>query len=315
MQNSKLSEVLDTKSLEALTGLMDTISEERFKGKILGISYRLICHWSDMEIIRFSKADEAAKRRYSFVDYVWIKVVEELRAINVSIPVIQNIAKEVYTPLPTKEIFSLLTNHPTYEALLAKLKRESDKQDFVDFLMRKAFLDADFSGIANKFNYLHSMIADIIVSRKPVSIVVFKNGDWMAYAPDKVEAYSAEQLYLLENTSQIRINLTQIVFRFMVQEYGEVFINSANLLTEQELRVLEFINTTKFRSVKVFFKDKGIAPVELRGKMVPEQLQRIFQEGKYSRFVITDTKNRELTVRADSERVRAGKGGKTSLIQ
>jgi hypothetical protein len=47
MQPIQLEQFVDTRSLDTLPELMESIGRERSTAKTIGVSYRVICHWSD----------------------------------------------------------------------------------------------------------------------------------------------------------------------------------------------------------------------------------------------------------------------------
>ena len=104
MLSIKLEEFIDTKSLEKMAELGDLLNEERLSAKDTGVNHRVINHWDEKGIIRFKRINKTSNRKFSFVDFIWIKIVNELRSFGVKIPVIQKIAEEMYQAAPIKEM-------------------------------------------------------------------------------------------------------------------------------------------------------------------------------------------------------------------
>lgn len=300
MQPLELEQFIDTRSLDTLTELMERISEERFTAKTIGVSYRVICHWSDKGIIRFSKKTENSRRRYSFVDYIWIKVVEDLRGFGVEIPILQKIATEMYAPLPNKEIFALLAEQPHILSSIENIGDEADKEGFLNFLKNKEFLDADFSGIEAKANYLYLLIADIIATKKAVSIIIFKNGDWLPYIEENKDLYDEDLCYKLKFESHLSVSITNLVFSFMLEEFNDEFGKEVNLLTPQEIKVLDYAAKGHYKTITVFFKSKKTMPLELKkGKATITKLMQVFQNKAYTDFVVTNSKGEAIRFRPE----------------
>jgi DNA-binding transcriptional MerR regulator len=300
MQPIQLEQFVDTRSLDTLSELMESISRERFTAKTIGVGYRIICHWSDKEIIRFSKKAENSRRRYSFVDYIWIKVVEELRDFGVEIPLLQKIASEMYEPLPNKEIFSLLAENPLLLSNIGNTGEQSDREDFLNFLKNKEYLKADFSAVENKVNYLYLLVADIIATKKAVSVIIFKNGDWLPYIEENKDLYSEEILNKLKFESHLSVSITNLVFSFMLEEANNEFGKEVNLLTAQEIKVLDYVAKGNYKMITVFYKSKKTAPLQLkRSKSTIKKIMQIFQSKSYTDFIVTDTKGNEIRLRPE----------------
>lgn len=300
MQPLQLEQFIDTRSLDTLSDLMERISEERFTAKTIGLSYRVICHWSDKGIIRFSKKNENSRRRYSFVDYIWIKVVEDLRAFGVEIPVLQKIAGEMYAPLPNKEIFALLADNPQLLSTIETVSADADKEGFLNFLKNKEFLKADFTELETKANYLYLLIADIIATKKAVSIIIFKNGDWLPYIEENRALYDEDILYKLKFESHISVSITNLVFSFMLEEFNDEFGKEVNLLTPQEIKVLDYAARGNYKEITVFFKSKKTQPLQLKkSKTTITKLMQVFQNKAYTDFVVTDNKGNAIRFRPE----------------
>ena len=71
------------------------LNEEHLSAKDTGVKYRVISHWDDKGIIRFKRQNKDSNRKFSFIDFIWIKIVNELRSFGVKLPVIQKIAEDI----------------------------------------------------------------------------------------------------------------------------------------------------------------------------------------------------------------------------
>lgn len=334
----ELEQFIDTRSIESLGNLMETISKERLSSRTLGVSYRTICHWDEKGIIRFSRENSEANRKYSFVDYVWIKVVEELRSFGVELPIIQKIVKDMYAPIPIKDIFGLIAQSQSSLNLLEdevkndlklktkKTKTETkknkannepdiDKAEFLEFIKSGEFNTADFSGIETKFNYLHMLVAEIISTKKPVSIIVFKNGDWFPYIKENEHLYSEDLLYKKEYESQVLVSLTNLVFNFMLEENMNEFSKEVNLLTTQEINVLNTVVNGDYEKVMVLYKSKKNPPLEIiKSNTAKDELMKVFRKKNYREFIVTDNQGKEFRIREEKQQLDFSEGVKVLIV-
>lgn len=316
----KLEQYIDTSSLGNLTELIEHIGQERFTAKSLGISYRVICDWSHKKLIRFGKVSDNSRRRYSFIDYIWVKVLIELRTFGVEVALLQKIATEVYATLPTQEIFALLSQQQAFISDVGKIYSSnlkldnSEKEAFWEFIKRKDYLKSDFFAIEQKVNFLYLIIADIIATKKAVSIIIFKDGDWLPYIEENKELYSDDILYKLKFESHLSVSITNLIFGFMLEEYNNEFGAAIQLLTKSELMVLDYINKGNYKTITVFYKSKKTSPLELhKGKLVLKQLMKIFQSKTYKEFIVTNKKGEDIRIKQVKEKQPYGLGVKTLL--
>ena len=315
MLTLELEQFIDTRSLASLAELMVTISQQNLSAKTIGVSYRTICHWDEKGIIRFSRENADANRKYSFVDYIWIKVVEELRSFGVELPIIQKIVKEIYEPIPIKNIFSVIAENKTNISALEALKDDAEKAEFLEFLQSGAYKDADFSALEKQFNYLHILVAEIISTKKPVSIIVFKNGDWFPYIKENEHLYSEDLLYKKEYESQVCVSLTNLVFNFMLKENMSVFSKEINLLTMQEIKALDVVAKGNYQKLTVLYKSKKTEPLEiLKSKTALTELQKVFRKNNFREFIVTNADGKEYRIRDEKQHLDLSEGVKELLM-
>ena len=315
MLTLELEQFVDTRSLDSLGELMTTISQQNLSAKTIGVSYRTICHWDEKGIIRYSRTSADANRKYSFVDYIWIKVVEELRSFGVELPIIQKIVNEIYSPIPIKDIFGALAEHKLDLPVINKLQDDDEKKEFLEFLKSGEYKKADFSELEKQFNYLHILVAEIISTKKPVSIIVFKNGDWFPYIKENEHLYSEDLLYKKEYESQVCVSLTNLVFNFILEENMDAFSKEVNLLTIQEINTLNIVVKGDFQKLTVLYKSKKTEPLEiLKSDKATEELMKVFRKKNFREFIVTDANGKEYRIREEKQNLDLSKGVKELLV-
>lgn len=298
MISIKLEEFIDTKNFEKLGELHELLSEEKLSAGDTGVNYRVINHWDEKGIIRYSRKGKVSNRKYSFVDFIWIKIVNELRTFGVSLPVIQKMANEIYTELPVKDVFENFAQTIKSNPNMFKDFEGEDKEGFLEFFKSDEYKTADWSDFPYKFNFLQMLITEIIASRKSVAIIVFKDGEWFPYIKENEHLYSDELLYKKEFHSQIRVNITDLIFNFILDDYLIEYLNGLHLFTPQERKLLYYIKEGDYKKVFVLFKSKKNEPIEIKkSKVAQEQLIRILREKEYKEFILVDKKNREFRIK------------------
>jgi DNA-binding transcriptional MerR regulator len=221
----KLDEFVDTKSLDKLTKLYQLITEEKLSAKETGIKYRVLNHWDEKGIIRFSRTSSIGNRKFSFVDFVWIKIVNELRSFGIGINTIKQIASDVYHPLPFKE---MIDQYAQNIELLKDYKGER-KEEFDEFVKSGEYKTVDWESLGLRFNFLQLFITEAIATRNSVSIIVFKNGEWFPFIKENEHLYSKDLLHKKEFHSQVRINITDLIFTFITEDYLKNYLENKKL--------------------------------------------------------------------------------------
>src|SRR2546423_1589408 len=70
-------------------------SQDIFSPKDLGVSYTNINYWDKQGILSSNRKGKTAWRNFNFLDYVWLRVIDELRDLGVPTWLIKE-AKDIY---------------------------------------------------------------------------------------------------------------------------------------------------------------------------------------------------------------------------
>jgi DNA-binding transcriptional MerR regulator len=296
MISIKLEEFIDTKSLDKMVELYQVINEETLGAKDIGVNYRVINHWDEKGIIRFKRDTKDSNRKFSFVDFIWIKIVNDLRSFGVKLPVIEKIASEIYKPLPLKDLFDTLS---TSIGSLKDLDMQ-DKEGFLNFIKSGEYKTVDLDVIDFNFAYLHLLIAEAIATRNSVSLIVFNDGEWMPYLKENEHLYPKELLHKKEYCSQIRVNITELIFKFIIEDSLSEYFDGLQLFTPQESKLLGYVREGNYKKIVVLFKSKKQEPFEiLKSKTAQDDILKIIRENEYREFILVDKKNKEFRIRED----------------
>jgi DNA-binding transcriptional MerR regulator len=285
----KFEEFLDSTSLDKLVELYEIITDERLSVRDTGINYRVINHWDEKGLIRFARNSKEGNRRFSFVDFIWIKVVNELREFGVSLPDIQKISKDVYEPLPIGAFFENI------EKNLSILNGYEGNEELIQFIKSGAYKDAN--KLPFEFNFLQILIAEAIATRKPISILLFKNCDWFAFFKERAHLYPEELIYKMEYASHLSVSITDIVFRFITEDELEPYFKEIHIFSSGERQLLAYIKDGHYKKVIVKLKAKDAEPLEIKkGDSAKEQLLKIIRLQHYKEFIVIDNKNNEIRI-------------------
>ena len=227
------------------------------------------------------------------MDFIWIKVVNELRSFGIQLPVIKKIADDIYEPLPLKELFENFVNHMD----VLKNYEGEEKEEFLNFFKSGEYKTADYDTLPFNFNYLQILITEAIATRKSVSLIVFNDGEWFPFIKENEHHYPQELLYKKEFHSQVRVNITDLIFKFIVEDYLIEYLNGLHLFTVKERKLLYYIKEGDYKKVFVLFKSKKQEPLEItKSKTAQEAIIRILREKEYREFILIDKKNNEFRI-------------------
>ena len=298
----RLNEFIDPKVCDNLSAYSDLLNEPSLGVKDVGISSRIISHWAEKKITRFTQEDRDSNRKFSFTDFIAIKIVHELRCFGVKLCVIKKIVADLYKPFPMMELHVLLPYNPP----ISHPKKSTSKKESIDFMesdgnfMEKdaKSMEKDGKSTGNHINYLQALTMEAIISRSPVSIIVFNNGEWFPYIKRNEYSYPVDLLHKKEHNSHININILGIVYAYITDDYMDKYVNDFPLFTQTEKNVIARIKTGDYTKITILFKSKKYAPVEiLKSKKALHDILRILHENNHREFIITNKKGEEFRIR------------------
>lgn len=285
-------EFFDSTSLEKIAELYEVITKERLSVKDTGINYRVINHWDEKGLIRFARNSTEGHRRFSFVDFIWIKVVNELREFGVKLQDIEKIANGLYHPIPMKELMDAFAENI---GMVTDNTEIEGKLDLIEFIKSGDYKNIDFSLLG--FNFLHALIAEAIATRKPISILLFKDGEWFPFIKEREHLYADELRYKIDYTPHIMVSITDIIFRYIIEDELQDYFGEIRAFTPNEIQLLRYVKDGKYKKIVVNLRSKEFPVLVVnKGIGAKEEILKVLRQQHYKDFLVTDESGNEVRI-------------------
>lgn len=284
----EIEKYIDSQNLNKLGELFDLVNEPRFQVKDIGLKYRVINHWDEKKLIRYHRENELDNRKFSFVDFIWVKAINELRTLGIGIDVLQKITTEIYTPIPIQTILDIQAENLEF---IKKINYEN-KEEFIEFLNSGEYKKIDQNQQNLNFNLLQLLITEAINSRNSVSIIIYKDAEWLPFVKENEHLYDEELLHKKEFTSHIRINLTEIIFNYLAEDYFGLLSTEFKFFTPLELYIFSQVKQKKFKRLIVELKNKKSQEIKIN-TATQKSLIELFKKKAYKEFIFFDKNNNE----------------------
>lgn len=285
-------EFFDSTSLEKIAELYEVITKERLSVKDTGINYRVINHWDEKGLIRFARNSTEGHRRFSFVDFIWIKVVNELREFGVKLQDIEKIANGLYHPIPMKELMDAFAENI---GLVTDNSEIEGKQDLIEFIKSGDYKNIDFSVLG--FNFLHALIAEAIATRKPISILLFKDGEWFPFIKEREHLYPDELRYKIDYIPHIMVSITDIIFRYIIEDELQDYFGEIRAFTPNEIQLLRYVKDGKYKKIVVNLRSKEFPVLVVnKGIGAKEEIIKVLRQQHYKDFLVTEESGNEVRI-------------------
>ena len=269
--------------------LYNKFNERVFSKTEIDVVYSDLSNWERNGLIDIShKVKKGGHKKLSYVDYVWVSIVKELRGFGFSYDEVKAVKIFLFTDLVhDKEALEELKNHKEYISRKSGLKIDDlDQLDGID-------LDqVDWS-----VNFLEFLMMNIMLFAQKTVLQCFKDQPEVVIPLSEniimdYEHVNATDLFARYiNKSHVCISLTDIM-KYFIKEGEESFETGfPHILSQQEHDVLKAIrhNYHDLKSVNIKFKDNKpqLLEIKMMKKVkVESRILELIKSGEYATIEI-----------------------------
>ena len=283
-------ELFGQQSFMASAAITTIITQELFTSKDTGISRRNLSYWDKEGLLLSKRADTLTWRRFSFLEYVWLCIVDDLRLMGCPISIIQKFKSYILAEISYKGIMATLRDNR--EEVLKETQNSEERE------MLEAILAIPDEEIKDGGIPLLAMLINHVLSEKlNISLIVCPNGTWLPLTPGGEKLYSKKIQDFIYNGVYTRVSLTSIITGFLSDDLSGELLAKLTFLDHKEQKLLEIINTGDYDTITIHFKNKKMDALELTKKQdVKRKIADILQENEYQEVVIKRHKGLTTTI-------------------
>lgn len=269
-----------------LENLSDFLLVDRFTIKDLDVSYTNITYWDKQGILSFNRSTGGKWRNFNFIDFMWIKTVDELRELGVSTKLIKAVKKSLFEPFDLRPyVESMKANPEVFETQIKSFSEQEKKK------AREYFAKTEKKSINKKISLFFALINKAIQLTEPIKLEIFKDGSVIIHPYHTLN--SEEEILKVVNELHISLSITSILKNFLAgySEQSIQILTDLKILQPHEINLLELINSGEYDSIKVIFKDSEMNALELsKTQDAKAKLMDIMKEGAYQNITIKSHK-------------------------
>jgi len=250
MELDPLFDTGDLKSLITIPGeILKSYFTEEFTYKHLNIPSYVIINWTNSGAIEPKKKKANELFKFTFVEYIWLNIIKDLRDIGVSFDKILKVKEHLLKEFTLKEIYDSIGADEIKKAVKnAKADTQEEKE-----LVRKFQTGDLFKKTGNiKINTLFYSLIHLIRSRHDVQLLIDMEGNAMAYDDFFI---SHSDIKEITNDCLIVLPIKKYLKAFLVNPENVEFISRTKLLNDNEIHIMSLIRDGKAKSIKVKLSD------------------------------------------------------------
>ena len=260
--------------------LLVKLNERVFLKTELDIVYSDLVNWERSNLLNIGgNSDKGDWKRLNYFEYIWVKIIQELRAFGFSYEEIDNYKCELMIKPNIKEIIEA-----------SKIDFQSVEEQF-DAISLNNLKSIEDNGSNKKIDlgisYFELMISRIIGSGEKWSILFFKDipGFYFPLSIETLKGFDkigkTDITEELLSKTYLSISLTDIIANFLVDGKNAFEKKTISILTKNEHNLLKHIRKGygKIKSIKIRFKDKEMDLLEVTS------IKKVKMEGRLLDYI------------------------------
>ncbi|GAA4334485.1 hypothetical protein [Flaviaesturariibacter amylovorans] len=233
-------------------------------------------------------ATNSARRRYSFLDLIWLGIVKELRDFGMEKEAIAKLKNDLLDTSSTSILYNQINQNP------AEIKDALQKQLGLNSIQVNAMLEVMLSHkdevLRRQSTYLLIYVKYVLTRKSPLYLLVGKDGSHVPFEESTDLDHPGNQLIKnAKRSAHISLCINKIVGFFLAKEFIQEKILS-EVYTKEERKILELIRSEMPRSITVHFKSDGkMKQVEITHDLkvnAAARLSEIILAGGYEKIEI-----------------------------
>lgn len=273
-----LDEYFGQEVLQKAVELYEQIQRPLIGGVQTGMNLRNLNNWVNM----LDKKTVDSRKKYSFSEYIWYKVVEQLREAGLNLGTIATFKANLLEPIKVKGVLSKMQQAKSYIHDL-KLPKEQ-KEQLLQFILTPQTKEISDT---ITFTLLDIIIMESILKKLPLSIAVFTNGDYIILDKSKEHLYSEEENNRLLFDTHIRLSVSKIIKEFLSSDLSGFVVPELGLLSYAENKLYEVIHSGEYETIVIHFKDKKMKSMELKkSEDIKKRIVDILDKGEFGEIVV-----------------------------
>lgn len=253
-RRQQLERFFGVEHIERVFGLCEQVLERRWSVSKVDIPYRWINHWDRERLLMDIEREGTSWRKFSFIDYVWVRIVCELRGFGLPFEAIRRVKETLAAPLPFEPELTL---------------RQTPSR----------------SG----YNVLLLLIAEAVVTKAPIHLLVRNDGETLLFNESQAGLYGPE-LDRFRAAPHLCVPLTGMLGEIIRRNAIDFIAPKIPLLCAAEVEVLTLLREGRLTTLTIvspagestaLVQDAGYDRAEAERVLIESMMLRPYRHIQY----------------------------------
>lgn len=256
------------------------LNEPRFAVKDFEVQPQYINHWRKQDLF-FSDETSRGKTPFSFIDYVWISIIEQLKDVGIRFEIIRQV-RDVMLGLP---IWAVDIDGMLDRLIIEKPETFGKKPGLDQLEKKRKFLKKQ----AKLQTYFSHLVTTSIHNKKHLSFWINANAEVIHVTDREMkDILKNEKYYDFFQHFFISISITEIIRDFIETKKLHLAADILDIISEEERLVLKMIEDNSLVELIIDTEDSKIDLMKEEGKDVKERFLEIITSQGYKDITFTN---------------------------
>jgi hypothetical protein len=233
------------------------ITERIFEQKHTGVDPKTFSVWKKLGLLGFLQKEK--KAHLSFVDLVWVRLLDTLREFGCSTTLMAKMFEAYYTKAFTENLsIKKMKAHYNYFTDQKKI-RPLTVDEAYQLNILKDFIENPLisSIIRTDVSYFSDLVMDSLIFGPDAGIVIYSDKSFTDYSNNPIKRTLNKTVLLDTSKPHIKIPISHLFIDFLSEKDKEELLVPSGFLSEEELIVIKEIRKKNLKSITIMFDEKN----------------------------------------------------------
>jgi DNA-binding transcriptional MerR regulator len=243
--------------------LRHQMHEQLYTLSDLSVNSRIANYWSEKGILPENKTT-SGRRKYTLKQAVYIKLAQQLRALDISLDQIKKLKEKLFEPQQLVQIGELIQDENFLKSVMELLPEQKGAllSEYLEEFMNSS------SFAQETIDPFEVILYQVIVLRQHVSLIMTDQGDLFPYLMDKHQ-FMSEIVENFEEKIQRpywSVSLSAAVADLIVGWSKKKWFNNVAIVSEDEKKVIDMLRKETIDQITIYKNENEPQRVELTRK-------------------------------------------------
>lgn len=264
--------------------LYEKLTRPQFALKDMDVKYQYVVYWRNEDLL-FTNMSGKGSKPYSYVDYVWIKMIEKLKELGIHFKIIRK-AKEHMLGPP-------VWSYGIDKTIDRQISEDPDKRDLLE---KKR---SELHEHAAKMTFFSHLVTEHILQKKHLSFWINTEGE-VNYFTDKrmPRLRKGGKLTNFYRHTFVSVSLTEVIQETINRKDLSLVQGDLEVINIEEKRVLDLIASKRLVELNVHTDEGDTVDLVAETKDQPTELKsrfiNIITNGAYEKISYTTSSGTEV---------------------